>query len=103
GARLGGFSACRGLQPAGADPVAHRRSGKLQPSAGECPAPRPPWRPPVGSAPRCVTLRRVTTPGDGGAAGFSEREFYLQEFRGRTLALACPVGLLRRAVDPVGA
>ncbi len=28
-------------------------------------------------------------------AGFSEREFYLQEFRGRTLGIACPSPLLR--------
>jgi len=35
----------------------------------------------------------VSHPGDG--AGFSEREFYLQEFRGRTLAIACPAKLLR--------
>jgi amino-acid N-acetyltransferase len=34
--------------------------------------------------------------GEGAGSGFSEREFYLQEFRGRTLAIACPVGLLRR-------
>lgn len=32
-------------------------------------------------------------------AGFSEREFYLQEFRGRTLGIACPSPLLR---DPDG-
>ena len=35
----------------------------------------------------------MSHPGDG--AGFSEREFYLQEFRGRTLAIACPHTLLR--------
>jgi amino-acid N-acetyltransferase len=35
----------------------------------------------------------VTHAGDG--AGFSEREFYLQEFRGRTLGIACPSALLR--------
>ncbi|RIL05305.1 MAG: hypothetical protein DCC71_10850 [Proteobacteria bacterium] len=28
-------------------------------------------------------------------AAFSERAFYLQEFRGRTLGVACPAGLLR--------
>jgi amino-acid N-acetyltransferase len=28
-------------------------------------------------------------------AGYSEREFYLQEFRGRTVAIACPVALMR--------
>jgi amino-acid N-acetyltransferase len=28
-------------------------------------------------------------------AGFSERDFYLQEFRGRTLGIACPSPLLR--------
>jgi N-acetylglutamate synthase-like GNAT family acetyltransferase len=32
-------------------------------------------------------------------AAFSERDFYLQEFRGRTLAIACPAQLLR---DPSG-
>jgi amino-acid N-acetyltransferase len=31
------------------------------------------------------------------AAAFSERSFYLQEFRGRTLGIACPAGLLRDA------
>jgi amino-acid N-acetyltransferase len=41
----------------------------------------------------------VTTPGEGAGSGFSEREFYLQEFRGRTLAIACPVALLRRDAD----
>lgn len=35
----------------------------------------------------------MSQPGDG--TGFSEREFYLQEFRGRTLAIACPHNLLR--------
>jgi len=39
----------------------------------------------------------VTHAGDG--AGFSERDFYLQEFRGRTLGIACPSPLLR---DPSG-
>jgi len=28
-------------------------------------------------------------------AGYSERDFYLQEFRGRTLGVACPAGRLR--------
>jgi len=42
----------------------------------------------------------VTHPGDG--SGFSEREFYLQEFRGRTLAIACPHKLLRDP-DALGA
>lgn len=41
-------------------------------------------------APQCAP---VSQPGE--AAGFSEREFYLQEFRGRTLAIACPRKLLR--------
>jgi N-acetylglutamate synthase-like GNAT family acetyltransferase len=31
-----------------------------------------------------------------------ERDFYLQEFRGRTLGIACPAGLLREA-DPLAA
>ena len=39
----------------------------------------------------------VATSGDGGEdSSFSERDFYLQEFRDRTLAIACPVGLLAR-------
>jgi amino-acid N-acetyltransferase len=43
----------------------------------------------------------VSHPGEG--AGFSEREFYLQEFRGRTLAIACPPSLLGdpEALTPV--
>ncbi len=44
--------------------------------------------------PHCAS---VTHAGDG--AGFSERDFYLQEFRGRTLGIACPSPLLR---DPSG-
>lgn len=44
----------------------------------------------VRDAPHCAP---VSHPGDG--AGFSEREFYLQEFRGRTLAIAAPPKLLR--------
>jgi amino-acid N-acetyltransferase len=42
----------------------------------------------------------VSHPGEG--AGFSEREFYLQEFRGRTLAIACPHTKLLRYPDVVG-
>ena len=42
----------------------------------------------------------MTQPGDG--SGFSEREFYLQEFRGRTLAIACPPKLLLRDPDALG-
>jgi len=48
---------------------------------------------PVANAPHCAP---VTHAAEG--AGFSEREFYLQEFRGRTLGIACPSPLLR---DPV--
>src|SRR5690606_21527871 len=48
-------------------------------------------------APQCAP---VTQPGDG--SGFSEREFYLQEFRGRTLAIACPPKLLLRDPDALG-
>jgi amino-acid N-acetyltransferase len=47
-------------------------------------------------APQCAP---VSHPGDG--AGFSEREFYLQEFRGRTLAIACPHGKLLRNPEPL--
>ena len=47
-------------------------------------------------APNCAAVTSVeAVPG----AAFSEREFYLQEFRGRTLAIACPVALLR---EPAG-
>jgi amino-acid N-acetyltransferase len=35
--------------------------------------------------------------GETGASGFSEREFYLREFRGRTLAIAVPEAELRQA------
>lgn len=38
----------------------------------------------------------------GEGAGFSEREFYLQEFRGRTLAIACPANLLERDPEKLG-
>lgn len=38
----------------------------------------------------------------GERTGFSEREFYLQEFRGRTLGIACPSPLLRDP-EPLGA
>jgi amino-acid N-acetyltransferase len=44
----------------------------------------------------------VSHPGSEGA-GFSEREFYLQEFRGRTLAIACPASKLLRDPDTLGA
>jgi len=43
-------------------------------------------------APNCAA---VTSAERAAGAAFSEREFYLQEFRGRTLAIACPVALLR--------
>jgi N-acetylglutamate synthase-like GNAT family acetyltransferase len=45
-----------------------------------------------GDARQCAA---VAIPGEPSASGFSERDFYLQEFRGRTLAIACPVTLLR--------
>jgi len=48
-------------------------------------------------APQCAA---VSHPGEG--AGFSEREFYLQEFRGRTLAIACPSSKLLRDPDTLG-
>ncbi len=49
-------------------------------------------------APQCAA---VIHPGEG--AGFSEREFYLQGFRGRTLAIACPHQKLLREPEAVGA
>ncbi len=51
---------------------------------------------PVANAPHCAP---VTHAAEGG--GFSEREFYLQEFRGRTLGIACPSPLLRSS-DALG-
>ena len=47
-------------------------------------------------AQNCAAVNSAEAPT---GAAFSEREFYLQEFRGRTLAIACPVALLR---EPAG-
>ena len=44
----------------------------------------------------------VATPGEDAAGSrFSERDFYLQEFRDRTLAIACPAALLLREPEPL--
>jgi len=69
------------------------------PEGGRRVAPAP-WMPVRGSpdAPQCAA---VSHPGEG--AGFSEREFYLQEFRGRTLAVACPYRELLRDPEALGA
>ena len=52
-------------------------------------------------APNCAAVPSAQVAIDS-ALPFSEREFYLQEFRGRALAIACPVALLREPAGLVG-
>lgn len=54
---------------------------------------------PVREGPDAPQCAPVSHPGE---AGFSEREFYLQEFRGRTLAIACPYSKLLGDPETLG-